>query len=335
MSKSHYQIQKRIVMTILFCVLAVSSFGKDAITGATGKGKQSPEEYWLYALRTVKVKQALKVAEVINSGKQKISSVNKKYEEIARKEGIASGFFNEPFNSLDFKLWYDAWFLKNLLKEFGVFDLKDNKSKLKRIFEKVTERIQPIEKEKGLIPWPTGIWVRQFGLCDRQSWLFAELAYQAGFETQVVYLVNPENGQSPHTICEVLIEDDKGKVTRSVADPLNKILLEGKSVAELAADKELMKKIWPGREEWWKSLPNSIFWTPSYPQDFCVKNQLLYEKLYKKLGFACPRFGEDPEQRMLRYKKLTDGNKGFKMGLWYFPFRVLKTELETKKDFNH
>jgi hypothetical protein len=349
------------IFSLCLCVLVVNNiYAKDVVTGATKKvtkrATKSSEEQWLQAVRKADVKSAIKFAR----DKASFSSTltHKEYKTLAAKQGIDPRFLNKPFNNLDFKLWYDAWFLKNKLKEFGVFDLKDNNSKLKRIFEKVTERIKPFEKEKAIISWPTGIWVRKFGLCDRQSWLFAELAYQAGFETQIIYLVNPDNGQSPHTICEVLIKDDKGKVTRSVADPLSKVLLEGKSVADLANDKELMKKIWPDKKEWWVSLPNSIFWTPSYPQDYCIKNQLLYKRMHAELGSVCPRFGESPMQRMFRYIKMSIGmgnarvrtekvngeilsgqmsdnglliDKPFKMGLWYYPFRVLKRELEVKK----
>jgi len=329
-------IRIKVFLTLCLCALVMNLYAQDATTGATEnvskKVKKSTEQKWLEAVMKGDVKAALKAVESIELNINKVTSVSKKYEYIAKKDGIAPVFFSEPFNKLDFKLWYDAYFLKNKLKEFGVFKLKDKNSQLERIFEKVIERVKPLEKEKALIPWPTGIWVRQFGLCDRQSWLLSELAYQAGFDVQVVYLINPKDGVSPHTICEVLIQDDNGNVTWSVADPFSKVLLKGKSVADLAADKELMKKIWPEKKtehkEWWKALPNSIFWTPSYPQDYCIKNQMLYKKLSAKLGSACPRFGEDPKKRMLRYKKLTNGNKGFKMGLWHYPFRVLKRELE-------
>ena len=101
------------------------------------------------------------------------------------------------------------------------------------LFNTVTKNIEPKEKKKGLIPWPTGIWRRKYGVCDRQSWLLAEILYQAGFETQIVYLINKETGESPHTICEIKKKDKKGNISITTADPFTKALLEKTSVREL------------------------------------------------------------------------------------------------------
>ena len=334
-------IKIKTFLTLSLCVSMINLYAQDATTGATEtiskKIKKSSEQKWLEAVSQGKKDVAIKLAsEIVNTEDLK-DEPHSPYIFFAEKENIKKDFFKAPFNQWDFKLWYDACFFKRIAdQEKSIINKQKvtdkNNALFGILFRTVVNRIKPIEKKYALIPWPSEVWIRKFGVCDRQSWLLSELAYQAGFDVQIVYLINPESGISPHTICEVLIQDDNGNVTRSVADPFSKVLLKGKSVSDLAVDKELMKKIWPENKiehkEWWKALPNSIFWTPSYPQDYCSKNQMLYRKLSAKLGSACPRFGEDPNRRMLRYKKLTNGNKGFKMGLWHYPFRLLKRELE-------
>ncbi len=295
--------------------------------------QKQPALDWLAAVEAADPEMAIAAAERMVD-LPAVASSEKEYADMATSEGISPAFLAEPFNKFDFKLWYDAWFMQKLLHEFGVNEQTDNISKLKLIFDKVAERIAPTEKDIALIPWPAGVWVRQFGLCDRQSWLFAELAYQAGFQTQIVYLVNPDTGESPHTICEVLYDTADGQVKHLVACVFSKIFLKGKSVAELASDPEMIKEIWPDRPEWWKSLPKSIFWTPSFPQDYCRKNQLLHSKLLDAIGDKCPAFAEDPRTRMNRYFKTSGRDDTFEKGLWYYPFRLLKKELELIQNKN-
>jgi len=65
--------------------------------------------------------------------------------------------------------------------------------------------MQQVEKgaaPKGSILWPYTIWQSKKGKCDQQSWVLCELAYQLGYETQIVYLRDPNTLISPHTICE-------------------------------------------------------------------------------------------------------------------------------------
>jgi len=315
-----YRLKKIIVrLTYLYVFLSFFILHLNA--------ENSKADKWLKAVSKGNDKVAIRLASEMIADENISSTIDPQYAAVAKQENIGPDFFISPFEKYDFKLWYDALFLKNKLKEFGITDSTENHKAVKIIFEKVAARIKPIEKQHAIIPWPTGIWVRQFGLCDRQSWLLAELAYQAGYETQLIYLINPKTGISPHTICEILAKDDN-KVIYFTADPYSKILLEKVSVEELSQNRKLMTRIWPKKPNWWSALAQSLFWTPSYPQDYCVKNQILYKILKKKLGKRCPRFGEDPKTRLLKYQKLTNGNKKFKMGLWYYPFRLLKREID-------
>jgi hypothetical protein len=313
--------KKNIIRVIFLC--AVTLFSQ-------AKAQENTAQKWLSAVSRGDEKTALKLASEIIVSENISNTINPQYAEIAKQENITPDFFTAPFGKYDFKLWYDALFLKNKLKEFDIKKSTEGPKAVKIILDRVAARIKPLEKEHAIIPWPTGIWVRGFGLCDRQSWLFAELAYQAGYETQIVYLIDSKTGISPHTICEISINKEN-KISRFTADPYSKVLLQGVSVRELFENKKLMKKIWPGKENWYKALGNSIFWTPSYPQDYCLKNQKLYKILKSELKEQCPRFGEDPQKRLSKYRKYADKNSKFKMGLWYYPFRVLKREIDIHK----
>ena len=318
-----YQFKRNVSIMIHLCILIY-------ISPLHLYSEESRAERWLDAVSKCNRQDALRLASEIISREKQSSPMIPEYAEVAKKEKISADFFTAPFGAYDFKLWYDALFLKNKLKEFGITPSTKGQQAIKIIFENVTRRIKPLEKQHAVLPWPTGIWVRQFGVCDRQSWILAELVYQAGYDTQVVYLINPETGVSPHTICEILLKQN-GKIIHCVADPYSKILLKELSVKELSENKKLMKKIWPDKTNWQKALPHSLFWTPSYPQDYCAKNQILYKFLKEKLGDRCPRFGEDPKKRLLKYQDLSKNNKKFKMGLWYYPFRLLKCEMDIKK----
>lgn len=324
--KSGKAVISNLIILLLFCSL--ENLAQDSVTHATKKPQKSLEVQWLGAVKAGNAKLAIQLADKIvpnNSISKEISPI---YLNLAKREGVESFFKKRSFNKFDFKLWYDALFLKIKLDEHKVVKSKDSNELLTKILQMVVKRIKPLEKEKGIIGWPSGVWVRGYGLCDRMSWLFAEYAYQLGLDTQVVYLVTPGTDLSPHTICEVISRDKDGKVIVSTVDPLTKFMLYGTSVADLAKNPKLMAKLWSKHPNWQKALPHSIFFTPSYPQDYSIRNQQLYKKVFSKLGANSPRFGEDPNNRMLRYRKLAKVNKQVNMDLWFYPFRLLKLEMD-------
>ena len=321
-------MKKLLLHIILFLIISSLS-----LSGSDKKDSRdiSIEEQWLNAVESGKDKLAISLAYKLVPSDLLPTEPTRKYLDILNYVGISKDFLTEPFNSLDFRLWYDALFLKEISdmgkKRFKGDDIESKTKLLALLFATVVHRIEPYEKQPAILPWPVGVWRRKFGVCDRQSWLLAELAYQAGFNTQIVYLINPDTEKSVHTICEIHIKKtDNGDVFVVTADPFSKVFLPGISVAELAKDRAKMKEIWPGRELWWKSLPHSKFWTPSYPQDYCEKNRLLYKKIKLKLEDKAPRFGEDPEARMLKYKAEMKEKDAFKMSLWDYPFELMKIE---------
>lgn len=315
-----------LIIFYLFC--GFENIAQDSLTHASNKPQKSLEVRWLDAVKSGNAKLAIEIANKIVPKSSINTNLLPIYLNMAKREDLESFFKTRTFNKYDFKLWYDAFFLKIKLHEYKVFSCKNNKDLLSEILQMVVKRIKPVEKKRGVVPWPAGVWHRQYGVCDRMSWLFAEFAYQGGFDTQVVYLVNPKTGVSPHTICEVMTKGENGEVVLTTVDPLSKFILYGTSVADLAKDPKLMAKLWSKHPDWQKALPHSIFFTPSYPQDYSIKNKQLYKKVFSKLGANTPRFGEDPRTRMLRYSKFAKFNKSVKRELWFYPFRLLKSELD-------
>ena len=318
-----------LIIFCLFCCL--ENIAQDSIAYATNKPKKSLELQWLNAVKAGNAKLAIKLADQIVPKGSIDKEISPIYLNMIKSEGVESFFTKRSFDKFDFKLWYDAFFLRIKLDEYKILKSKDSNELLIKILQMVVQRVKPLETKRGIVAWPSGVWVRGYGLCDRMSWLFAEFAYQLGLDAQVVYLITPETKSSPHTICEVISRDKDGKVIVSTVDPLTKFMLYGTSVADLVKNPKLMAKLWPDHKNWQKALPHSIFFTPSYPQDYSTKNQKLYKKVFSKLGSKTPRFGEDPRSRMLRYRKLAKVDKQVEMDLWFYPFRLLKLEMNVAR----
>jgi len=276
-------------------------------------------ENWLSAVATNNMEQSLLLARKLVPDVSKID-IPRSHLALAEREGVRGEFFKAQFNFWDYQLWRHALFFHRLAEELA----KGNPDTLKILFDAVAQRVEPVEKGSNDIPWPYRIWEREYGVCDRQAWVFCELAYQLGWETQVVYLWDDVTKKSPHTIAEVRKD---GKVY--FIDVLYTVFLE-KSVAEVANDDDLLEKIW-NQQELRDTIKTSLFWTPSYPQDYCPRNQELYNILKYNLGNRCPRFGVPPDKRLATYKELgqntTLDKPRFQMGLWFYPFRLLRAHI--------
>jgi hypothetical protein len=166
------------------------------------------------------------------------------------------------------------------------------------------------------------VWETGRGLCDRQAWVLCELAYQRGFDTQIIYLRNPATGASPHAICELR------KAGRSwIADPFQGKLLPGTSLGQLAASPKLRAALWPERPDWQAALARAECWLPAFPHDYCPRNQWLAAAVGKALGAAAPRFGEPPAGRQRRWRSgLSAPDRAFRAGYWPVPFRLLAAD---------
>ena len=283
----------------------------------------SQVEQWLEAVSKGQVETALKLADRI-CGDVDSPSISTNIAGLCRDNGIRPEFINAKFNRWDFQYWRHAIFFKRLARSItDNAKVKNSDDVISKLFSAVHERIKPVDPPKGSILWPYTIWHLKKGLCDRQAWVLCELAYQLGYETQIVYLRNPKTLVSPHTICELRKGD---KVW--LADPYSGKLLSNMSVAELAADSKMKAATWPDRTDWQEAINKSAYWLPSYPQDYCPRNQALRSKLEQVMGDNYPRFGEPPVDRLKKYLSLTTKNdRRFSYGLWFYPFRLLSAEM--------
>ena len=300
-------------------ILLVYSFLKDIRQNDV----QESSIPWLKAVTYGKADSALKLANLIcpniPSRKQPQQIID-----LFEKQGISRKFINAKYNKWDFIYWENALFFFSLAKSLtSNINNKNDDKIINVLFNAVHSRIKPVAIPKQYIPWACTAWKIKKGLCDKQSWTLAELAYQLGFETQIVYLNDLKTKNSPHTICEIR----KGNKVWT-ADPLSGIILKDISVSQLSNNPNLKEKIWPKNPNWQTAINTPTFYTPAHPQAYAPRNQQLYTKLKSALKEYCPRFGEAPSERQRKYLVLTGKTKNkFTYKFWFFPFRLLHASM--------
>ena len=279
-------------------------------------------ERWYKAVVNGDLTVAVKTAEELLPTEKIQSDLDPKHISLCALNGLSPQFLTRQFNPFDFQNWYHALFFDRLAHKI----VADKDDIIPALFSAVTNKLQPIDPPLETILWPYRIWQLSKGLCDRQAWVLGELSYQYGYSTKIVYLRNPKTLQSPHTICELRKNNEVW-----VADPFSNILLGNTSVVDLMKDPKLCKKTWPDREDWQQAIMAPFFFTPSYPQDYCKRNQLLFNILQANLLEKCPKFGEAPNDRLQSYKKYLPTIKGNHVseGLWDYPFRLLAFQVAT------
>jgi hypothetical protein len=318
-----YNLKHGIVALNAFIIMTLSvNFLCVQAEETSGTSIDILSEQWLSAVTKNKDMEAIAVAAKLVPNPSDLS-ILKKYILLAKQEGINASFFTAPFNYWDFQLWRDALFFQQLLLDITKGDPND----IQAIFAEVRKRISSKEPGFSVPPWPYRIWENGFGVCDRQSWVFCEIAYQGDWETQIVYLRDPKTKVSPHTICEIRKSPDKVWF----ADPHKNLLFSQKSVQDIADDKALLQSFWGNHPKLITALQDSFFWTPSYPQDYRPHNQKLYNILSRTLKSRCPRFGFPPSKRLDLYRKLGQktvlDKSRFPMELWFYPFRLLRQDI--------
>jgi len=306
---------KKITSIAGACILAVL-----VIQPVCANSVESLEAQWLRAVSEGQMATAIQLANQIVLHPVK-EDVLPEYAKLAQSEGIHPDFFKAAFNGWDFQLWQHAWFFKQLANKLTRIDNSES-DEIEALFTAVTQHIKGRQEPDTQVPWPYQIWQCGFGVCDRQAWVLCELAYQRGWETQIIYLVDPETKVSPHTVCELRQADRVW-----FADPYKQVLLRDTSVNKVAGDPAQLKAIWPNRPDFHAAIAECVFWTPAYPQDYCPRNQQLYVRLKKVLKDRCPRFGKDPQTRLADYQllqKSESNTPAFQMRLWPYPFRLLR-----------
>ncbi len=318
---------KRIIISSILIIVVI------AVAIKVNYKVKGYEELWLEAVKNNNQEKAIEMANliIVNSGKSLPIKNIKFCASMLERKQINKEYLFLNFNEWDFKLWKDALFFKE--KSEAILDgLSDDNKKINAILETVNARIEPRENNKKEPLWPKGIWDRKYGVCDRQALLVSELAYQAGYETAIVWFRNPKTGVSPHTICEVRTKDNS-KVWS--IDSFYKTMLP-KSLHNIDLNLDLKKEMWPKRIDYYDCLTQSEFMIPSYPQDCCPKNQLLYSCLSEKLKNKTPVFGVSPRERGNKYKRNLDTERGvnnkIKFGIYGYLFMTLNRELKLRRN---
>ncbi len=269
----------KIIIVILFfaCFPLLASDAPDKATA----------QKWLDAVRNNNQKQAVAMADKLVKSSEYQYTANKLYILLFQKAKLAPQLLTSPFNKYDFQLWRDACFFQQLAQRLT----KGCNDPLKKLTEAVSKRLKSYEKPDTHPLWPYHLWQRGFGVCDRQSMVLCELAYQLGYKTAIVWLWDSAKNVSPHTIC--IIKSPEGKIW--IGDPLHNNIIPVKSFISFSKDAPLITKLWS--KNWQSYLQNSRIFIPAYPQDYCIKNKILYERIHKLLKDKCPKFGKDPISR--------------------------------------
>ncbi|RMD76398.1 MAG: hypothetical protein D6820_12765, partial [Lentisphaerae bacterium] len=248
------------------------------------------------------------------------------YVELFQYSGLDPALLKSGFIAEDWRYWQDCLKLRRLaLALLKDIDPHDTDAVIAGLLRGVRNRVRPVENDLQNA-WPMQIWQRGYGLCDRQAWLLAELAYQLGFEVTVVYLRDAKTRVSYHTVAELRKDTQVW-----VVDPFCGHQLKGLGVTRLVRNMEAKQKLWPDHAQWWKTIGAATLYIPAHPFDYCLRTQLLAASM-KKNGFEPPfRFGEDPRRRQLTYDRLRrKTSTGFPklepLGLWDYPLRLLKAE---------
>jgi hypothetical protein len=121
------------------------------------------------------------------------------YIELCKKNGINPIFLATEFNQFDFQYWQRATYFKELANKIITESSKD--TPLVALFNAVHKRIAAVSASKDEVLWPYKTWALKKGSATHQAWVLCKLAYQSGYETQIVYLMNPKTGVSLHKIC--------------------------------------------------------------------------------------------------------------------------------------
>ncbi|MDP6438341.1 MAG: hypothetical protein QGH74_01785 [Candidatus Brocadiia bacterium] len=312
------------VLALVALALATAGVVLWGVRARPGQAPQGAAKSWLEAVAGDDMLTALALAEEIAGGEAG-EEVHPFYLEIARRESFRETFFSGSFDGWDYQRWRHALFFHSLAREITA----GRGDEIEALFSAVRERIDR-EEDLSAPPealWPYRVWQRGYGVCDRQVWVLSELATQLGYETQVLQLRDPQTGVSPHTVCEIR----KGRDQVWLADPYLNVLLPGTSAESLAADPARLQSVWPGKDALHAAMAGSEMFTPAFPQDYRPRNQRLARRLREVLGEQCPRFGEDPAERMRRYYGLLELTTGaeprFKMIFWGFPWWTLRVDM--------
>ena len=228
---------------------------------------------------------------------------------------VERDFFEDPkFSVMDFVYWQQALLFKNESAKI-VNSFKDGENVIELCYNVVRDRINGVFDGPDASAFPIDIWQRKYGVCDRQSWVMCELAYQLGAEVFIIYFMNPETGISHHTICEIIYQGEK-----YIVDPLYGKFLKGVHLRDI--NDQRLKEIWPDHPELFGGLEKAKILSPSMPFDYSLRQQSLAAFLKNHLPKdQLMRFGEEPRKRATNWPFM----EGDDIWFWDYPVRLLSS----------
>lgn len=275
-------------------------------------------ERWLAAVAARDTTQAIELADQI-AGSTEDVVVAAEAIELASAAGLNTTFFAMPFNELDYDLWAHAYFFKAL----GRRVIGERTDTARALFEAAAAGMAPATEEADTLCWPREAFRRGRGTGVQRAWVLCELAYQQGFEVQLVELRDATGERVPHALCELRLDSD----IVFLADPEHGVFIPRETYETLLEDQLRAAQAYHQHDFMRRVLARGRLMTPALPQDYCPRNQRLGAALRHALGDRCPRFGEDPLRRVVTYRALRDARYPaplrYSMGLWPYPFSLL------------
>ena len=287
---------------------------------------ESLAERWLKAVGDGDSTAALKLASrmvgpvAVEPGSERY----KCYAHVLADGGVSSEFLGAGFNLWDYQLWEDAAFFQALAQALSAKS-KTPEARLRDLLDAVVAKVEVAPAADASMPRARKIWESGRGGSGGCAWVMAELAYQLGFEAQVLLLF--DKGGPERALCELRLGSDVW-----LAAPAAKLLLPGKTLTAKRDWAPCLAKLFPLDAKRRDAVAGVAYFTSSPAQDYCPRNQLLRGVLSRELQARCPRFGEDPLGRQKLFLKAIDakpegGLTAFKLWLWPVPPRALAAEM--------
>ena len=273
-------------------------------------GLQRASVLFYKALANADAKTAITIANSLDFTPTKI---DKTYKELFNQCGMTDDFLVAPkFTILDFLYWQQVWLFKEESRKLAK-DLQVDEDIIRKCYDKVRERISGEFEGPDPTAYPIDIWRRKYGVCDRQSWVMCELAYQLGAEVFIIYFIDPKTKKSHHTICEILYNGEK-----YIVDPLYGKFLKGTHLRDIGPEK--LKIIWDEYPGLYGGLKQARIYSPSMPFDYTMRQQAMSIFLQGVTPEEdVMRFGERPEKRINHWPY----QKGDNILYWDFPIRMI------------
>ena len=180
---------------------------------------------------------------------------------------------------------------------------------------------------------PLDLMLRGYGCCDRSAWIFATLAEQIGYHSNIFYLRDPETMVSPHTVALILM-NDKWVVFDTYTGIYFRKNGEPAGLKDITEKPSLTHHVPKYREYWSKCFDKGSIWVPVEAEASLHRMQLVQELAGQFLPYS-PKIYHNPVRKLLFTLKTLNTKMPstrridlpFKIGnnpidIWFYPFKL-------------